>query len=673
MPLAPLCAEGESKGESKGESAAAAAADSNAGGWHTRPRGPNETMIQSGVIRVNCIDCLDRTNLAQRTAGHFVLAMQLTAMGLQIAEEDLNLQTLRAHHLDLVAVVSRPPEAKPVGRVLESLYEDLGDHISLQYAGSTAHRKVGAATEDYDAPVDAYMPVSAVAEDSELTTSVGGSSSRAGGGAAAPQVSTPIAGQGGKRKGLSTVDKLSEVVTSVRRHISNTFTDTDKQHSLNLFLGVFEPRGSELSLWEFWEVNVHDRYLHNRAVAAGARGAADGTADGAANGAAEPGPLTSASADVLPTFDCDAADPGEWWAAPLSEWRNAGNSAVRFARFAHQQTLRAEMRDGTGADGGAGADAAAEEAAAEAAAAETTAAAVASAAADAAADAALHAPALAMDLITHSSDTYRVGGPLLRRFSLFEQPEGSRLTSFDALLGLQTYKPTRFVSTRWGDKAAMRRLQARTRSQQTKRNSTVSRGIIWGLRDQINTAFTPVKSGSGSVSPSSAALRAAQRTQRARDSVLELHAHEAERAREFRIHLRSVERTRLRSMRTEREIAATAQRTLTAARNVFNNLDTSRPPRGYVSTKDMGRTRGTGDELELDFPQVCCARGRCAAPCRAAPQTPSHPSPPLRSFALPRQLRRRPVRCTLPRPARANGAGPGRGAHRAARRNDGVL
>ena len=143
----PLCAEG--KGESEpGEGEGVAADDSDAGeGWHARPRGPNETMIQSGVIRVNCIDCLDRTNLAQRTAGHFVLAMQLTAMGLQISEEDLNLQTLRAHHLDLAAVVSRPPEAKPVGRVLESLYEDLGDHISLQYAGSTAHRKVGAATE----------------------------------------------------------------------------------------------------------------------------------------------------------------------------------------------------------------------------------------------------------------------------------------------------------------------------------------------------------------------------------------------------------------------------------------------------------------------------------------------------------------------------------------------
>ena len=514
--------------------------------WRSRPTDPNETMLQAGVIRVNCIDCLDRTNLAQRTAGHFVLQMQLSAMGLQPAEEDLKLQSLRAHHLDLVAVVSRPPEAKPVGRVLERMYEDLGDHISLQYAGSTAHRKVGTATEDYDAPVDAYMPVAAM----------GGEE---GGGGGAPRGSqapaTPGGGPGGKRKGLSTVDKLGEVVTSVRRHISNTFTDTDKQHSLNLFLGIFEPRGGdELTLWEFWELHVHDHYLHNRAVASGAPVWFDGAMarrhimyrtlllprrcvsrkifqilNGARNfqptspmativrflnaeecialvhgvhrkQLEEAGPLTSASADALPVFDYDAQDPGSWWKMPRAEWTSNASSLARMRRFQWQQKmqqkqmLRSMAAEADAASFFKGGDGTSD---GSAAAAEAAAAARAEAKAEAEADAErCRAEPFSMDLITHSS-TFRVGGPLLRRFSLFEAPEGKRLTSFDAQLGMQAYKPTRFVSSRWTSAGNIRRQQSRTRSAQARKTSVVSRGI-WAMRDGVSKAFTPIKSGQGS-------------------------------------------------------------------------------------------------------------------------------------------------------------------------------
>ena len=84
---------------------------------------------------------------------------------------------------------------------------------------------------------------------------------------------------------------------------------------------------------------------------------------------------------------------------------------------------------------------------------------------------------------------------------------------------------------------------------------------------------------------------------------------EIERAREFEIHLRSTktdENGVLRTLHTEEQIEATASRGLTACRNVFNNLDTSRPARGYVSTKDMGRASDftNGDEGEsLNFEQ----------------------------------------------------------------------
>ena len=36
---------------------------------------------QTGVLRVNCVDCLDRTNTAQFIAGKCVLGYQLYALG----------------------------------------------------------------------------------------------------------------------------------------------------------------------------------------------------------------------------------------------------------------------------------------------------------------------------------------------------------------------------------------------------------------------------------------------------------------------------------------------------------------------------------------------------------------------------------------------------------------
>ena len=41
-----------------------------------------EPHLQQGVLRTNCIDCLDRTNVAQFAFGHAALGRQLHALGL---------------------------------------------------------------------------------------------------------------------------------------------------------------------------------------------------------------------------------------------------------------------------------------------------------------------------------------------------------------------------------------------------------------------------------------------------------------------------------------------------------------------------------------------------------------------------------------------------------------
>ncbi|CAE7733427.1 Fig4, partial [Symbiodinium pilosum] len=108
--------------------------------------------LQNGVVRTNCVDCLDRTNVLQFFVGLEVLKQQLTAMCFVVF-------------------------------VLSELYDVMGDHLALQYAGK-------------------YQLL-------------------------------------GSRPRMMTSSK--ELLTSIHRHYNNSFTDREKQACLNLFLGLYQP------------------------------------------------------------------------------------------------------------------------------------------------------------------------------------------------------------------------------------------------------------------------------------------------------------------------------------------------------------------------------------------------------------------------------------------------
>nr|XP_010917403.1 phosphoinositide phosphatase SAC3 isoform X1 [Elaeis guineensis] len=78
--------------------------------------------LQKGILRTNCIDCLDRTNVAQYAYGLAALGHQLHALGL-----------IDVPKIDLDA---------PLADDLMSFYETMGDTLSLQYGGSAAHKKI---------------------------------------------------------------------------------------------------------------------------------------------------------------------------------------------------------------------------------------------------------------------------------------------------------------------------------------------------------------------------------------------------------------------------------------------------------------------------------------------------------------------------------------------------
>lgn len=83
-------------------------------GWIVKQNDRN-TGIQSGVLRSNCMDCLDRTNVVQSAVAGWALEQQLADLGLSIdLKKDSKTQWFN------------------------TLWADNGDHISKQYAGTAA-------------------------------------------------------------------------------------------------------------------------------------------------------------------------------------------------------------------------------------------------------------------------------------------------------------------------------------------------------------------------------------------------------------------------------------------------------------------------------------------------------------------------------------------------------
>jgi hypothetical protein len=79
-------------------------------------------LLQNGVLRTNCIDCLDRTNFAQYAHGLVSLGHQLRTLG-----------------------ISGPPVVdlnNPLAIELMDAYQKMGNTLAMQYGGSEAHSKV---------------------------------------------------------------------------------------------------------------------------------------------------------------------------------------------------------------------------------------------------------------------------------------------------------------------------------------------------------------------------------------------------------------------------------------------------------------------------------------------------------------------------------------------------
>ncbi|KAK9823645.1 hypothetical protein WJX72_004414 [[Myrmecia] bisecta] len=196
-------------------------------------------QLQHGVLRSNCIDCLDRTNVAQFAYGIMALGRQLHALGISDAP-------------DLDARSS-------VARQLMDMYEAMGNVLARQYGGSEAH-------------------------------------------------STFFQRERGDWEAAT---QSRDLLTSIRRFYSNTYTDAEKQDAINIFLGNFVPVLGQPAVWDL----DSDYYLHSglRPLPAGA------TAGATSSGAPSP------SAQSAQSCASAQSSPAQSSAAPLQPGRSAGS------------------------------------------------------------------------------------------------------------------------------------------------------------------------------------------------------------------------------------------------------------------------------------------------------------------------------------------------------------
>ncbi|KAL7750221.1 phosphatidylinositol-3,5-bisphosphate 5-phosphatase [Sorochytrium milnesiophthora] len=147
---------------------------------HTMQRGDGTRLLgrrQRGVVRTNCIDCLDRTNAAAFVFGKCALGHQLHALG----------------------VVSEPWVAfdTDVVDILTDMYQSHGDVIALQYGGSNLVNTM----ESY--------------------------------------------------RNSNFASHSRDMIETLRRYYSNSFTDAEKQAAIDLYLGLYAFPGARRPTIEY--------------------------------------------------------------------------------------------------------------------------------------------------------------------------------------------------------------------------------------------------------------------------------------------------------------------------------------------------------------------------------------------------------------------------------------
>ena len=86
--------------------------------------------VQRGVIRTNCLDSLDRTNVAQSKIAMVSLQIQMNKLGFDL-EQECGPQV----HTDGIAFMYET-DSTNILQQLRAMWTEMGDYLSRQYAGT---------------------------------------------------------------------------------------------------------------------------------------------------------------------------------------------------------------------------------------------------------------------------------------------------------------------------------------------------------------------------------------------------------------------------------------------------------------------------------------------------------------------------------------------------------
>jgi hypothetical protein len=159
--------------------------------------------LQNGFVRVNCIDCLDRTNIAQFCLGLSALGNQLFQLG---AIDEL--KDWESRHSELM-------------ELLQTMYTNQGDRI-VGFARIMSRLTFFQQANQY-------------------------------GGSGTMHKATLEKNQ------ANDLAKLGNALTAVKRYYSNNFLDVDKQYGINVFLGCYMSAPEKPHIWEIEpEKSLHE-------------------------------------------------------------------------------------------------------------------------------------------------------------------------------------------------------------------------------------------------------------------------------------------------------------------------------------------------------------------------------------------------------------------------------
>ncbi|XBW36319.1 hypothetical protein QEN19_001901 [Hanseniaspora menglaensis] len=161
-----------------------------------------DIKLQSGIVRVSCQDCLDRTNASQFIIGKKALAEQLRLLNI-LPEKYINQVDDAFVEYDSL-----------ISNLYTNLYQAHGNTIALQYGSSHL-----------------VNTISSYRKDLRL--------------------------KNGWRRESS--NNLRDFMESFKRYYNNSFYDAGRQEAINIFLGVWKYNPKEPL---FWNLKT-DYYLHN--------------------------------------------------------------------------------------------------------------------------------------------------------------------------------------------------------------------------------------------------------------------------------------------------------------------------------------------------------------------------------------------------------------------------